>query len=175
MNNSNIKLISFTADHFEILKDEVPDAEFLMQWAGPKFTFPITWEQMKMQIEDKHKFLFSAEIPGTGIVGHIQFTILDYLEKIAHIGSVLVFSKYRNRGFGKDIMRQILDFGFNVCKMNELRLSVFDFNLNALKCYKNAGFKEYDIEENIREINGRRWNLIRMRIFRDEFNKGGFA
>lgn len=49
---SKIQLSPFTFDHYKLLQKEIPDPKFLMQWAGPKYTFPLSWEQMQNKIDE---------------------------------------------------------------------------------------------------------------------------
>jgi RimJ/RimL family protein N-acetyltransferase len=169
-----IQLVPFAFEHYKTLEKEIPDAKLLMQWAGPKYSFPLSWEQMKNKIDEtdengKKNFLFSAEIQDASIIiGHIQLTIMDRATGIGNIGSVLIFKNFRNNGFGKDILQEIVKFGFQDKNLNELRLNVFDFNESAIHCYQRIGFKEYAFEKNAREVENERWNLIRMKISREQ-------
>ena len=170
-----VSLIEFEKVHYKFIENEITDSKFLMQWAGPKYTYPLSWEQMEDKIKEqdengKKNFLFSAAIRNSlEIIGHVQLTVIDHTTKIANIGSVLILSKFRNMGLGTEIMKAIMNFGFNQKGMNELRLGVFDFNMPAIQCYKKAGFAEYKFEENAIEIDGEKWNHIRMKINREMF------
>jgi RimJ/RimL family protein N-acetyltransferase len=170
---NKIQLVPFAFEHFNCLEKEIPDAKFLMQWAGPKYTFPLSWEQMKSKIDEtdengKKNFLFSAESQDSSeIIGHIQLSIIDWLAGIGNIGSVLIFKRFLNKGFGKDIMQEIVKIGFHDKNLNELRLGVFDFNVSAIGCYQRIGFKEYAFEKNAREVENESWNLIRMKISKE--------
>jgi RimJ/RimL family protein N-acetyltransferase len=55
-----------------------------------------------------------------------------------------------------------MSYGFSELGMNELRLGVFDFNLPAIKCYINVGFTQSSFEPKAREIDGEKWDLIKM-------------
>jgi RimJ/RimL family protein N-acetyltransferase len=172
-----LQLIQFTAAHFDILEKEIKDTKALMQWAGPKYSYPLSWDQMKNKIDEQDEngqknFLFSAEILNSSeFIGHVQLSILDRTAKTGNIGSVLVFSKFRNMGLGKEIVKEIMKLGFYDKNLNELRLGVFDFNSPAIRCYRKIGFKDYDFEKNAREIENESWNLVRMKITKEEFLK----
>jgi RimJ/RimL family protein N-acetyltransferase len=74
-------------------------------------------------------------------------------------------------GLGKEIVKKIMKLGFHDQNLNELRLGVFDFNSPAIRCYRKIGFKDYDFEKNAREIENESWNLVRMKITKEEFLK----
>lgn len=172
-----LELIPFTIDHFPLLEREITDAQFLMQWAGPKYGFPLSWQQMEARIleEDesgRKNYLFSARLKGSGeITGHIQLSIIDRNSGTGNIGSVLVFSAFRKRGLGKELMDQIMEYGFCHLGLNELRLGVFDFNSAAISCYLKSGFTTYDFEGKAREVEHEKWNLVRMKISREDYGK----
>ena len=178
MNGKKLILRDFLLEDYDNLKNEIIDAKFLMQWAGPKYVFPLSMKQVKCQINEvdnsneKRNYLYSVLLKDSLItIGHIQLSIIDRESKIGNIGSVLIYSKYRKLGFGKEVMNQILKIGFTEKSLNELRLAVFEFNTNAIKCYHSHGFKEYSFEKDSREICGEKWNLIRMKIDNKEYFK----
>jgi RimJ/RimL family protein N-acetyltransferase len=158
MQIETVKLIPFTINHYKFIQDEIKSAKFLMQWAGPKYIYPLKWEQIKNQIEEQDEtgyknYLYSAQcLNSHEIIGHVQLSRVDSKDIIGNIGSVLVFSKFRNNGIGSKILKEIMNIGFIEKQMIELRLGVFDFNFTAIKCYQKIGFTKYCFEENAREI-----------------------
>jgi RimJ/RimL family protein N-acetyltransferase len=176
MQNSKIELIPFEKEHFELLNKEISDDKFLIQWAGLKYSFPLTWEQMKNKIDEldenrnNKNFLFSiiSKKPQQ-IIGHIQLSIKDSILKIGNIGSVLIFKKFRNNGFSKDAIKKILQIGFSQKQLEEIRLAVFDFNVPALNCYTKIGFKMYEFKKDAIQIENEKWNSIQMKIVKSEY------
>lgn len=176
----NRKLTSreFIESDYSLISDEIKDAKALMQWAGSKYEYPLSWEQMRMKkLEkdeegDRKNWLFTVvDESNKESMGHGQLTIIEKSQRIANIGSVLVFSEYRGRGYSKSLMRSLIKYGFENLRMKELRLAVFDFNLPAIKCYRGLGFTASSFEPHAREIEGEKWNLIRMSISRYEYEK----
>jgi hypothetical protein len=47
MENELIKLQTFDESDFNQLIAAIPDARFLLQWAGPKYNFPLDVSQLK--------------------------------------------------------------------------------------------------------------------------------
>jgi RimJ/RimL family protein N-acetyltransferase len=176
MNNSEIELIPFEKEHFEFLNMEIADPKFLIQWAGLKYSYPLTWEQMKNKIDEldenhhNKNFLFSVIFEQTEqIIGHIQLSIKDPTLKIGNIGSVLIFKQLRNNGFSKDAVNEVLQIGFSKKRLEEIRLAVFDFNMPALNCYTKIGFKMYEFKKDAIQIENEMWNSIQMKIVRSEY------
>lgn len=68
-----IKLEPFTRTDFNRLISWIDSEEFLIQFAGPIFTFPLTTEQLELYITDKNRFPFKVIKPETGVViGHSE-------------------------------------------------------------------------------------------------------
>jgi RimJ/RimL family protein N-acetyltransferase len=175
---NNISLRDFLIDDYNFIFKEINDLKAVMQWAGPKYTYPLTWEQMNNQIQERDEegknvnWLFTViENSDKSVIGHGQIKIRDRINKIASIGSVLILKKYRGLGYSTKLMSRLISYGFDILAMNELSLGVFDFNLPAIKCYKKLRFKEFSFKPNAREVAGEKWNLIKMRKTKQEYEE----
>ena len=130
------------------LIDWVPDVDFLLQWSGPKYVFPLDEKQLSATLEltrpdNPPHFMFKAILAGATI-GHIEVMGVNYVEKSAVLARVLIGPKqHRGQGWGKMMIRQALHFVFDDLELEELDLGVFAFNKSAIQCYKQFGFKIY--------------------------------
>ena len=156
----------------------IPDKEFLLQWSGPSYTFPLTEEQLQaevnlMLIEPPKFLMFTAKIADTNeVVGHIQLLGIDLVNKSARIGRVLVGDKsYRNKGIGMEMINGILTIAFETLKLHRVDLGVFDFNKSAIACYEKAGFKIEGTLRDCRKVNEDYWSLINMSILEEEYRQ----
>ena len=177
MMKKELSLREFLLDDYNLIKQEINNSKAIMQWAGQKYKYPLSWEQMNMQMQErdeegkKKNWLFTAiEESSKAAIGHGQISIRDKGKKIASIGSVLVFQKYRGLGYSATLMNSLMSYGFSELGMNELRLGVFDFNLPAIKCYTNVGFTQSSFESKAIEIDGEKWDLIKMNKLKHEYS-----
>ncbi|MCY6354470.1 GNAT family N-acetyltransferase [Clostridium sp. ZS2-4] len=171
-----IKLERFSYEEIPQLISWIPNKEFLLQWAGPSYTFELLEKQLQNEVnmmleQNSPNLMFSAKlIESNETVGHIQLLGIDRVNMSARIGRVLVGGKEnRNKGIGLQMINAILDITFNELNLHRIDLGVFDFNASAIACYKKAGFI---IEGNFREcrkINGQYWSLLNMSILEDEY------
>lgn len=173
-----IKLEKFKTCDVPTLISWIPNKEFLLQWAGPAYTFPLTEEQLQTEInmmssEPSKSLMFTARIADTNeIVGHIQLLGIDLVNMSACIGRVLVGDKnHRNKGIGMEMINGILDIAFQTLKLHRVYLGVFDFNKSAIACYEKAGFKIEGTARDFRKINDEYWSLINMSILEEEYRK----
>jgi RimJ/RimL family protein N-acetyltransferase len=173
-----IKLEKFKTCDVPTLISWIPNKEFLLQWGGPVYIFPLTEEQLQDEInmmssEPAKELMFTARIADTNeMVGHIQLLGIDLVNKSARIGRVLVGEKkLRNKGIGMEMIKGILEIAFETFKLHRVDLGVFDFNKSAIACYEKAGFKIEGTLRDFRKINDEYWSLINMSILEEEYRK----
>ncbi|MGH4122844.1 MAG: GNAT family N-acetyltransferase [Clostridium sp.] len=173
-----IKLEKFKTCDVGTLASWIPNKEFLLQWAGPAYTFPLTKDQLQDEInmmssENPKTLMFTARIADTNeMVGHIQLLGIDLVNSSACIGRVLVGNEsLRNKGIGMEMINGILAIAFETFKLHRVYLGVFDFNKSAIACYEKVGFKIEGTSRDFRKINDEYWSLINMSILEEEYKK----
>jgi len=168
-----IKLRPFEESDIPRLLGWIPDARFLLQWAGPHYQHPLDKAQLLTSLEmaralkpTHYMFTANREPDGTAI-GHIELMNIDPEKKTALIGRVLIGETgCRGKGYGTEMVREMVMFGFMTLGLTEMNLGVFDFNEPAIACYKKLGFNQYEFRKNARRIDNEEWNLIMMRLTR---------
>jgi RimJ/RimL family protein N-acetyltransferase len=143
------------------LKDT--DAEFLMQFAGPRYKFPLDEEQLMATLADKDCIAFRVMENRNGIaLGHCQLLRIDAVNKAATVGRVLIKAEARGHGHGYAAVEQLLGFAKNALGLKRVDLRVFDFNRSAFQCYKKLGFVEAKREAVTFPQIDKTWNSITM-------------
>jgi len=71
----------------------------------------------------------------------VELDFIRWDEKTCTVCRFILGREYRNRGYGVNVLDLLCDYAFNELSMNKVKLSVFDFNAGAYKCYIKAGFK----------------------------------
>jgi len=168
-----IKLEKFEIEDCDRLISWIPDARFLLQWAGPQYSWPLDRKQIaenlnKTEGKRPERYIFKAvDSPAGDVVGHIEFIRVDYEKLTGHIGRVLIGNpSNRGKGLGKEMLSVFIDWAFGKLRLEEVTLSVFDFNAPALECYKGLGFKRFKFMRGARRFEGESWNIVRMRLQR---------
>lgn len=77
--------------------------------------------------------------------------------------------EYRNRGYGRETIRLLLDYGFRVRNARKIWLSVFATNERAVRCYQACGFVEEGRQREHIWSNGAYVDLIYMAVFRADW------
>ena len=76
------------------------------------------------------------------LIGFIDLHDIDLLFRNAFLGIVIGEDAYRNKGYGTEATRLILEYGFMTLNLHNVMLSVHADNLPAIACYKKAGFQK---------------------------------
>ncbi|SHI16268.1 GNAT family N-acetyltransferase [Desulfofustis glycolicus] len=170
-----IELQPFNEGDFSKLIAEIHDARFLLQWAGPKYTYPLDAPQLRDSLAntngEKPSFKVFKVIRSdtTETVGHIQLMDIDYDAASCILGRVLIFQNYRGNGSGKAMVKEAVKIAFEDLHLAEINLGVFDFNTPAIGVYKSIGFTEFQFKKGARQFQNESWNVIRMKLNKDKW------
>ncbi len=165
-----IRLEAFDENSYEGLISWVDSEEQLMQFAGPAFTFPLTIEQLEISLSDKNRFAFRVVNCKTNIaIGHSEIYLTD---QSAYFGRIIIGDKkQRGKGLGQQIVNLLLDFVFSKLDKIKVELNVFDWNVEAIKCYEKVGFVINPNKKNERQIKSEIWTAINMTIGKSKWQK----
>lgn len=147
-------------------------ADYLLQWAGPLYSYPLTIEQVEnyylceVKKDNSNIFVYKIKLVSTGeIIGTIELREKDKINKVGRVCRFLIGDENnRGKGIGAIVLKEAIRIGFEDMKFEKITLGVFDFNKNAIKCYESAGFNVEKIIENARKSSTGRWNIYEMAI-----------
>lgn len=173
-----IELEYFEKADFQQLINWIDSREFLLQWSGNTFKYPLTKEQLEKYIKDanyesSNKLVFKIRNKNTNkTIGHIAILNIDKNNRVARIGAVLIGDEeFRGKGFGQKAIKEVLKVVFKDLKLHKASLGVFDFNKSALKCYENIGFKKDGLIRDSLKNGNEYWNLWEMSILEEEWKQ----
>lgn len=121
--------------------NEGTGADFLYQWAGAGYGYPLTREQVIARFSRPQTKGYSILADGA-VIGTFELDFINYETMECSVCRFLIDPAFRGKGIGRESLNRIVEAAFDELHMKKVRLSVFDFNKNALRCYKNAGFSE---------------------------------
>jgi len=171
-----IRLEPFGEADFDRLIGWIPDADFLLQWGGPGFTYPLDCAQLTGHLEaartDPPALVpcRAVETASGEVVGHIELGNVLRDHRCAVLCRVLIGSpRARGRGLGAAMVRQVLHVAFEELSLHRVSLNVFTHNRSAIACYKSVGFR---VEGTVREacrVGERYWSGHVMGILENEW------
>ena len=103
------------------------------------------------------------------LIGTIGLHSVDNINRRATLGIFIGDKSGRNKGFGTEAIRLILEYGFKYLNLNNIKLDVLEFNERAQACYKKCGFKEYGRRRKSEFLNGKYYDKLHMDILENEF------
>lgn len=102
-------------------------------------------------------------------IGTTALINLDHRNRKAEFGIEIGEPDGRNKGYGTETTRLMLDYAFNVVGLHNVMLRVFEFNRGAARAYEKAGFKEIGRRRQSYFSGGRMWDEIWMDCLSTEF------
>lgn len=123
--------------------------DFLIQWTGRGYEYPITVEQIKERMENGgslFQIIFKDEMIGT-----IEIMNIDYEKNEAFLGRYLLNPNLRGQGHGTTIMKAFTTYCFQTFDIQRIKIRAFDYNKGAIECYKKVGYtiaQEIKTEDN---------------------------
>jgi RimJ/RimL family protein N-acetyltransferase len=171
-----IALEPFSVHDIDRLMGWIPDASFLLQWAGPTFTWPLTYQQLENDIAalkpNGPHMMFKAVNGAGAVVGHIDVKAIDRNHSNAMLGRILVSPEHRGQGLGLPLVRAGLHTCFSELKLHRVALRVFAHNTAAITCYQRAGFVIEGLERQTRRApDGTWWDAVTMAILDEDWRK----
>ena len=131
------------------------DADFLQQWSGRGYAYPLTAAQIEGHLAEGAE-VFEILRDGA-MIGTIE--LMSRKENGAgHIGRFLLDPTQTGKGLGTAAMEAFLAYAKAELALKAITLSVFDFNIGAHRCYEKCGFAEI---ERVTRPSG--WVAIQMR------------
>lgn len=173
-----IALIPFTESDIDLLLEWVPSAEFMVQWSGPQFRFPLDREIFRRHLArakgDRPLLLaFKAVNRQTGqAVGYGELANIDYSNKSAYLARILIGPKAaRGQGYGGQLVEALLEIAFLQLRLHRVALNVYDFNQAAIRCYEKAGFTNEGIRRDGTRFKNQYWSSYAMSILENEWRR----
>jgi len=105
-------------------------------------------------------------------VGGAGFAHLDFRERSAEVGLFIGRKDLWDKGLGRDVLRALMQHGFEQLNLHRIYLRVFAENARAVRCYEKAGFRH---EGRMREAHfrhGRYLDMLTMSVLEDEYRAG---
>ncbi|QDI92632.1 N-acetyltransferase [Salicibibacter halophilus] len=168
-----IALQHFERTHMKKLIEWIETPEFLLQWGGPNFTYPLDEKQLERYMEEPDRYIYSVVEQETEmIIGHISLGRIDKENRSARVGKVLVGDPgARGKGIGRQMMTAILKIAFDEMHLHRVSLGVFSFNEPAIACYEKVGFQKDGLLRDLRKMGDDYWSLWEMSMLEDEWEK----
>lgn len=167
-----MKLIPFTAGHYEAVASWLPDQRAVVQWGGSHVHHPLDAAQFDIMLAEGQgsrpaRRSWMAEAEGR-LVGHGQVAF-EWQDGNARLGRILVAPQERGRGWAKPMLRALIDHAFDQTAIERVELNVYTFNTGAIEIYKALGFTWEGARRSSTPCGDERWDTGMMGLLRAEW------
>ena len=133
---------------------------------SPLETVQANYENLVKPDDDRAVFAIEAE---GQYIGDIMLMHLKNVYGNAELGIVIGDRAYWGRGYGRDAVKLVLEYGFRYCGVRRIELTTHAKNERAIRCYRACGFVEEGRPRQVLWIDGEYTDLVNMSILRDEW------
>jgi len=170
LKGKNVILTPLKRDYIDKFLDWLNDPEitqYLTQYR------PLTREMEEdwfNSLKDRENdIIFAILINQNQLIGNCSIMNIIWKERVGTCGIFIGDKQEQGKGYGTEALKLLLDYGFNTLNLNRIDLKVNDFNLKAIKCYKNLGFIEEGRMREATFVNGKYHDQIIMSMLRREW------
>ena len=120
----------------------------------------------------ENEYVFAiVDLENDKLIGNCGIHDINHKDRCATVGIFIGEEQNRSKGYGKETLRLLLDYGFNYLNLNNIMLGVMSFNERAIACYKKVGFKEIGRRRQSYYLNGKYYDSVYMDILKEEFKE----
>lgn len=102
-------------------------------------------------------------------VGWTELKDIDRHHGTAEFAIMIGEPEARGRGFGSEVTRLVLAYGFENLGLHNIHLYYMEFNAGARRAYEKAGFREYGRRSDAYRTGTERWDVVFMQCLREDF------
>ena len=122
--------------------------------------------------ENQNKYNFAIVLKESDkLIGNISLIEADLVHRNAVLGIFIGDDSNRGKGYGKEAIKLLLEYGFNNLNLNNIMLSVYSFNKRAIKVYESLGFKKFGTRHKSHYFKGKFYDEIQMEILKEEYSE----
>lgn len=162
-------LSPMSEDDLEIYTKWMNDKEITEKLGNYYKNITLSFEKKYLENESGYSFAIVLKKENR-LIGNISLMDVNNINQTASLGIFIGDKEDRNKGYGKEAIKILLDYGFNTLNLNNIMLGVFSFNEFAIRTYEKIGFKKIGHRRNSIYRNGKLYDEIFMDILKDDFN-----
>lgn len=152
---------------FEIIRTWIIDERTHAMWCANLIEFPIDKANFESVLQhDANQYTGSPYVATTDdgtVIGFFCYSSnLDTNEGMLKF--VMINDKYRNKGYGREMILLAIKYAFEIAKVDVVQLNVFSENSKAKACYINSGFEERRTDDNVFKYKDESWGRCNMII-----------
>jgi RimJ/RimL family protein N-acetyltransferase len=103
------------------------------------------------------------------LLGNCALVEVDFINRTAEYGIFIGEKEARGKGFGLDATQLMLDYGFNVLNLHNIKVHIYSFNESSLNLFRKCGFKMIGRRREAKIIGNQKYDEVMMDLLASEF------
>lgn len=103
------------------------------------------------------------------LIGNCGLMDIDNLQGTAEIGIFIGDKEYWGKGYGREALSLLTDYGFSVLNLQNIMLRVYSFNTRAIRSYESIGFRMIGTRRDAITRNRKTYDVYLMDILPSDF------
>jgi Acetyltransferases, including N-acetylases of ribosomal proteins len=175
LSGENIQLTALREGEEAVLEKWFNNIEFLRNYdmvpSVPQEKRGID-ELMKYYRESNERYIMAVRLKKDGqLIGISGFDDIIWANGTAFMFIGIGESECQGRGFGREALQLLIDYGFNELNFHKIQLNVIEYNDKAVKLYEKAGFVREGIYREYIYRDGRRYHMYLYGMLKSEWNR----
>lgn len=109
--------------------------------------------------EENNSIVFAIRTTEGNIIGIAGYDDIIKYNMVATLFIGIGDEGYLGKGYGKETILELLNYGFNTLNLYRIQLNVISFNAPAIKLYEKVGFQKEGTMKEFVLRNGQRYDL----------------
>ncbi len=109
--------------------------------------------------EENNSIVFAIRKTEGNIIGIAGYDDIIKDNMVATLFIGIGDENYLGKGYGKEAMLELLNYGFNALNLYRIQLNVISFNIPAITLYEKVGFQKEGTMKEFVLRNGQRYDL----------------
>jgi RimJ/RimL family protein N-acetyltransferase len=139
------------------------------QWFENMLKLPAAEQPFAIEIR---KTYLEKEAEAWQMIGNCSFMDVDHTARSAEVGLFIGDKSCWNQGYGTEVMRLLLHFGFGTLNLNRIFLRVDEDNKGGIRAYEKAGFVHEGLLRQAIYREQQYHDMLIMSVLRAEWNPG---
>ena len=161
--SGDIKLSSIKEQDFQVILEWFDDYEFLTYFdmlpAVPQTKIQVN-EMLDYFLKSKDKVIFAIRHKiSNKIIGITGLDNIQWNNGAATLFIGIGDKEHTGKGFGKEALKMLIDFGFYEFNLHRIQLNVIAYNEKAIRLYEGLGFVKEGVYREFLNRGGKRVDL----------------
>lgn len=125
----------------------------------------------ELRKSDKEIVMMVVDKKSDEIIGFCGLYEIRWVSRSAEYRVFIGENEFRGKGYGQEIAKLVVRYGFEKLNMNKIWLGVNVEHIGAVKSYEKSGFVHEGVLRQEIYRNSRYYDAVRMSILRGEYHK----